>query len=77
MQLSAGDVGDLRVGDVLPLSLDGGMDVTLALSSPDGVAEEGVLCAGYLGAAGDSRAVMITEPPHHSVVAEAEAMTAT
>lgn len=71
MRLSVGDAADLRPGDVLPLSADGGLSVELTLSGPDGPTEERCVCTGQLGVAGDWRAVKIIEPPADNLIAHA------
>lgn len=71
MRLSVGEASELRPGDVLPLSLDGGLSVELALSGPDGPTEEQCVCTGQLGVAGDWRAVKINEPPADNLIAQA------
>lgn len=71
MRLSIGEASELRPGDVLPLSLDDGLGVELALTGPTGPTEERCVCTGQLGVAGEWRAVKIIEPPDDSLIAAA------
>ena len=59
MRMNLGEASEMRPGDIIPLSRDGGMRVEIALAGAEG----GVLCAGLLGAADDRRAARIEEPP--------------
>ena len=65
LRMSVGEASDLRPGDIIPLSIDSGMEVEIVLPGAEG----GYLCAGQLGAANERRAVMITDPPDEALCA--------
>lgn len=59
MRMNLGEASEMRPGDIIPLSRDGGMNVELALAGQAATC----ISAGRLGAANDRRAVKIVSPP--------------
>ncbi|MEL7464933.1 MAG: FliM/FliN family flagellar motor C-terminal domain-containing protein [Pseudomonadota bacterium] len=70
VRMNLGEATEMRPGDIIPLSLDGGMNVEVALTGEDAP----VVCHGALGAADDRRAVKVDLPPEAELVADVNAV---
>lgn len=70
VRMNMGEASEMRPGDIIPLSLDGGMNVELALVGEDGP----TICYGALGAADDRRAMKVDVSPSDELVGSVKAI---
>ncbi len=63
IDMSVGQISDLREGSLIELPIDQTMDVDLRIDQPGGVHDQPVIAQGRLGTASGKRAIRLSAPP--------------